>query len=168
MPSSPYRTQQPLNVADLEGRLPLILPCTKLRNELLIPMEGKIAVYVGLASNLETSGPVNEYASMKGYGWLFRFDRTEKSKKELIRWFPPKYEIKTSLEDKKIWEIKGFHHFLWNGELNSDYKGFLKKEALKEGVTVSDKLLDLVFGPIEAQILEMYHDLRKKLNAATV
>lgn len=162
--SSPYRTQEPLNVADLEGRVSLNLPCTYLKNEVVIPAEGKSIVYVGEAQDLKTSDPVGGLDYIKGEVSLSRYDRVEKLERT-FKWFPPRYQIQSVLKDERIWKIDKFAFFVWGGKLDSEYRNVLKKEALSEGITISDKLIELVFGPIDAEIMGMYQELHRKLTS---
>lgn len=164
--SSPYRTPQPVDLADLEGRVLLNPPLTDFKNEVVIPAEGKSILYVGEIRGLETSGPVKDYDRISGRAFLSRYDRVEKSEKK-FKWFPPRYQIQSVLKDERIWEVHTFDFFIWAGTFRSDYKDSLKRDALKKGINVSDKLLGLVFGPIDAEILGMYQELHRKLTSTT-
>ncbi|MEK6968901.1 MAG: hypothetical protein AABW48_00565 [Nanoarchaeota archaeon] len=164
MSSSPYRTPQPIDVeiADLEGRVDLTLPSTYLKTEVIIPVEGKSILYVGEALDLKVSSQHNECDSIEGQVSLSRYNRVEKLERT-FKWFPPRYQVQSSLKDDRIWKIDRFAFFVWDGKFKPEYRNILKKEALNKGITVSDKLIELVFGPIDTEIMEMYQELQRKL-----
>lgn len=56
---------------------------------------------------------------------------------------------------------------LVKGVLKPDYKEKLKNHALGNGVVLSNKLMEAVFGPIEEKLMDWYNRSKKEIDEAT-
>lgn len=134
-----------------------------IHNEVVVPTDEEIAVYVG-----ETIGLHFDGMDIRGIARLSRYERTEgtRNKRKLIRWFPPKFQTQKVpfVDDKIVWRIDSENHdfFLSDGELKTEYhcsahyRADLRGVAVNQGLGLSHKLFEMVFGPIDSKIMEMY------------
>ena len=151
-------------IEDLDARLNQI---KDLRNEVVVPTDEEIAVYVGEAIGLHFEGMDDD---IRGTARLSKYERTEgiRNKTKLIQLFPPKFQTQEVpfVKDRRIWMIHSSticnYSFLSHGELrtgydcSSDYRTALKGEATNHGLILSHKLFEMVFGPIDSEIMEIY------------
>ena len=151
-------------IEDLDARLSKI---KDLRNEVVIPTDKEIAVYVGEAIDLSFDGMDDD---IRGTARLSKYERIKgtRNKTKLIQLFPPKFQTREVpfVKDRKIWMIDSWnscnYSFLSHGKLrtgydcSSDYRTALKVEATNHGLILSHKLFEIVFGPIDSKIMEMY------------
>ncbi|MBW2990226.1 hypothetical protein KY348_00815 [Candidatus Woesearchaeota archaeon] len=87
-------------------------------------------------------------------------------KKRLARVFPPKIKVKEVPVKRKylIWSFSTHdtEYMVYGGRSNwsskCGYRSIIKKKALAKGIVLKDKLLDVVFGPMEREIMEWYYE----------
>jgi hypothetical protein len=152
-------------IEDLEARLN---QKTHLKNEVVIPTDEEIAVYVGEAIGLYFDG-----MDIRGSARLSKYDRTEgiKNQRKLVQWFPPKFQTEEVpvVSDRRIWTLNSdnYDYFVSSGELktgydcDAHYRADLKGKAANQGLRLSHKLFEMVFGPIDSEILDMYRQARR-------
>ncbi len=93
----------------------------------------------------------------------------------IAKWFPPKIKTRELLfpNDKMVWEISTLRdcyeprYFLSYGgpatsyNCSAYYRGALKEKAAEIGVELSHDLFEMVFGPIDSEIMKIYEQVRK-------
>ncbi|MBS3140656.1 hypothetical protein J4405_00760, partial [Candidatus Woesearchaeota archaeon] len=116
----------------------------------------------------------NSRNEVNGKASLSKFERIEGTKTERVRtsWIPSRHETKVVPYKNEIliwtfdtgcgfgYENTGLLVNLGSGTLTSRYKDEIKVAAANSHIGLSDRLMDLVFGPIDARILEIYNDFR--------
>jgi hypothetical protein len=156
-----------VRIEDLEVRLN---QKTYLRNEVVISTDEETAVYVGEAIGLHFDG-----MDIRGKARLSRYDRTKgtKNKRKLVQWLPPKFQTEEVpfVNDTRLWKIDSgeYNHeyFLSYGELQTGYdctahyRAALKGAAANIGLKLSHELFEMVFEPIDSEILDMYKQARR-------
>jgi hypothetical protein len=109
---------------------------------------------------------------MRGCARLTRYDKIEetKNKRKCVRKFPPKFETQKIpyVKETEIWTVDSSYgsYFIVNGRLKGyivpGYKNCLKEEAFRKGIILSNKLIEMVFEPIDVEIMEMYKQIIKQ------
>lgn len=152
-------------------------------------LEGTIEIPKVLENTIETAEGDKKFVyrgeifNLKFTGLsLYGNSRLEKSetktryetKRTRISWFPPKVvESENPVHNNKtIWSIiAGYseksdtNSILSWGEIKNKrgyggYRSSLIGNAANQGILLSDELLDKVFGPLEAQLLEIYNKVK--------
>jgi len=154
-----------IKINDLEIELNLQ---SYIKNEVSIPTDKGFVVYVGEAIGLHFGG----MDDIKGEARLSKYIRTKetKIKKKFVRWFPPKFQTEEIpyVNEKKVWAVNsGLNYFIYDGESKTEYdhfshKSILEERATSKGLNLSHKLFDMVFGPIDSKIMNMYKQARKE------
>lgn len=149
-------------IEDLEGKIDVnkLWLRINLKNEMVVRDSDKLSVYVGEAKYLWICAGTD----VVGRAVLTRYDRElrMKQKRKVDRWFPLtiKKEEMTVTKDKKIWSVDSSEydtaHFVYNGKTVFQYRDMLKSRSKWEGVKLSDKLLDMIYSPIDRQIMDWY------------
>ena len=166
------------NVNGLESRLDFQ---RNLRNEYKVTAGDETIFYLGEARGLWFEG-----RDIRGQAVLSKYSRKigEKETKNLVRKIPPKFEtVRTPYNiDTLVWQVKsgeftyeGFMkkgiydciYFLSNGEskigydCSAHYRAKLLGEANNQGISLTPKLFDEVFGPIDKKIMELYESNKR-------
>jgi hypothetical protein len=149
-------------IEDLEGKIDVnkLWQEIDLKNEVVVRDGDKFSVYVGEARYLWISLGTN----VVGRAVLTRYDRElrMKQKKKVESWLPLiiKKEEVTVAKDKKIWSVDSSQyntaHFVYDGKTVFQYRDLLKSRSRWEGVKLSDQLLELVYSPLDKQIMDWY------------
>ena len=164
---------QQVKIEDLEGRVnENNLKNTTLKNVLVV--QSGATVYVGEAKELyfEIDNDIRGTATLSRYDII----KSTKIKRRLVKFLPPTIESKEiSVETEKlVWVFRSDKYnnkfFTSRGEsidkqANYGYKAGIASDAFDKGVTLSNKLLDMVFGPIDAKMRELYQEqIKRKKN----
>lgn len=149
-------------IEDLEGKVDVnkLWQQIDLKNEMVVRDGDKVSIYVGEARYLWICAGTD----VVGRAVLTRYDRELriKQKKKVESWLPLiiKKEEVTVAKDKKIWSVDSSQyntaHFVCDGETVFQYRELLKSRSKWEGVKLSDKLLDMVYSPLDRQIMNWY------------
>ena len=133
-----------------------------LRNIVEIPNEYGTSVYIGDARYFRFSG-----YDIYGDAILKRYDKKE-AMETVLDWHLPFFKNRPTIKNKFIWIIENNFHrslFILNGTparsiyTTEGYRDSLKGNAANRGISLTDKLLDMVFGPIEDKLMEIYQKI---------
>ena len=145
-------------MTDLEATVDFPDHTESVRNELVIPGENDIPIVYLADASLRRVG-----IHLVGEATLSKYLRTEstKSKLQVVRLFPPRFEREdvTVVKDIKQWSIESgyFTRFFSLEQGFVDYqKVIIDRAAEHPGLKLSRQLLEVVFGPIEQRINELY------------
>ncbi|MBI5398424.1 hypothetical protein HZB03_03070 [Candidatus Woesearchaeota archaeon] len=162
-----YRERAKMHAAmsDLESRIDHPLLKSRIEHEAIYEFDDALVVYRAAAFNIFFEG-----FSVRGNAELKRIERTKEIKKKFVSWFPPKRADVGVLISKEVWKIEaqpdhpGCAYFISDGkstnQRNYGYRHKLVNEAVKKGIILSDKLLDAVFDPIDAQLMDFYRKIK--------
>jgi len=154
-----------VQIKDLEAKLNYVDLVEYLCNEVVVPTDKKTIVYVGEAIDLYF-----EDMAIKGRARLSKYERTKGTKNKIkpTQWFPPKFQTQEVpfVKDKRIWRINSseYHnsyYFLSDGKLQTEYRDALKEMAENQRLGLSHKLFEMVFGPIDSEIMEIYKQVKR-------
>ena len=155
-----------LKVSDLETRFELPYA---LNNRLEIPEGDTVAIYKGDVCNLEF-----DRIFLSGYATLTKYIeiRGVREYKRIVSLIPFKRTteiIPVVNSNQFCWKVYSSRldcnpkYFIVDGKIMkygfNDYKSALKANAANQGIGITEKLIDLVFEPIDQQLLQKYREV---------
>lgn len=157
-----------ISIADLEDKVVFTTIPKVLTNTFEVRLSpdnpSNVAVYTGELTSLVFERDFS-YAQPR----LRRVDRVNylQDKKKIVSWFPFKRAIEKvpAVSEKLVWEVKVNHYgrALCKDEIigfgEKGYSTYLLDLARREGVPVTSRLIDSVFGPLDEQLKKVYNFL---------
>jgi len=151
-----------MSVLDFEFEKP-----GSLQYEQTIDEGDKTVVYTAQACNLYFDGTNDIRGGVslkKEICWQETFDSTRIRFCRKLWPFKLVTEAKSRQKRKLVWQFAstmGSHHYyFYEGRPSRTYRNVIKGIATEKGHILTDKLLDLMFGPIDAEIKKLYEDIK--------
>lgn len=135
------------------------------RNEFEVSDDNQFVLYVGEANVYFDSLNVRGNACLLKYN--LRYANTKRIKE--IKLIPPRLkleDVKIRIVGNLIWEFcteSNYTYFLLSGRTykgDGSYRNAITGNAANSNIGLSKRVFDLVFGPIDERIMQMYQEVK--------